>query len=232
MSTDIVAREKPELATKSSSLLVTANAIQIQTDEHYMLADDFLGNIKALQKEIDAGYNEIIAGAYANHKLAVATKKRYSDPVDEAEKVVKRKMGDYQAQREAEARREQVAAEAVARKAADDAQLAQAVALEAAGHKEAAQAVLSAPPAPAAILPMAVGVPVLEGTSFRKLYSCRVTDLHKLAVFAVANPAILASCLLPNEKSLDAMARAQKDSFCIPGCEVVVENCIAKRATP
>jgi hypothetical protein len=230
-SADIIVHERPELASQSSELLVAAQGITIQTDEHYVLADDFLGDIKTLRKKIDEGYDEIVASLHRSHKLAVATKKRYSDPVDEAEKVVKRKMGDYQAQREAEARREQMLAEAGARKAADDAQLAQAAALEAAGHKEAAQAVLNAPPAPAAILPMAVGAPVLEGTSFRKLYSCRVTDLHKLAVFAVANPAILASCLLPNEKSLDAMARAQKDSFCIPGCEVVVENCIAKRAS-
>lgn len=231
MGSDITIQERPELATQSSSLLVTAQAITIQTDEHYVLADDFLGSVKTLRKKIDEGYDEIIASLHRSHKLAVGTKKRYSDPVDEAEKTVKGKMGAYQEQRQAEVRREQMAAEAAARKAADDAQLAQAAALEAAGHKEAAQAVLDAPPAPAAVLPMPVGAPTIEGTSIRKLYSCRVVNLRELAVFAVANPAMLASCLLPNEKALDAMARAQKDSFRIPGCEVVVETSIAKRAS-
>jgi hypothetical protein len=231
MGSDIIVQERPELATQSSLLLVAAQGITIQTDEHYMLADDFLGSVKTLRKKIDEGYDEIIASLHRSHKLAVATKKRYSDPVDEAEKIVKRKMADYQVQREAEARKEVAALEAAARKAAEEAQLAQAMALEAAGHKEAAQAVLDAPPAPAAILPMPVGAPAIEGTSIRKLYSCRVVNLQALATFAVANPAILASCLLPNEKALNAMARAQKDSFRVPGCEVVVETSIAKQVS-
>ena len=231
MDYEIVVPQRTDLSSEGSSALVQARAITIQTEQHRMLASDFLGSIKGLRKKIDEAYDGIVASIYKSHRLAVATKKQYSDPVDEAERIVKRKLADYQEQRETEARRDQMVAEVAARKSAEDAQLAQAAALEAAGHKDAAEAVLNAPPAPAAVVQIDSGLSKIDGMSSRKLYSCRVTDLHKLAVFAVANPAILASCLLPNEKALDAMARAQKDSFCIPGCEAVVETIIARRAS-
>ena len=231
MDYEIVVPQRTDLSSEGSSALDQAKAIIIQTEQNRMLASDFLGSIKRLRKKIDEAYDGIVASIYKSHRLAVATKKQYSDPVDEAERIVKRKLADYQEQREMEARREQMAAEAAARKAAEDAQLAQAATLEAAGHKDAAEAVLNAPPAPAAVVHIDRGLSKIDGMSSRKLYSCRVVNLQELAVFAVANPAILASCLLPNEKALDAMARAQKDSFRIPGCEVVVETSIAMRTS-
>lgn len=143
----------------------------------------------------------------------------------------------------AEARRLREEAERLAREKAEAEQraLEEAQALEAAGRVDEADDLLGDVAAEAAQLEITraeletaaevvelapvVAAPELfsGGLSRRVNYSARVVDLRAL-VQAWLDGKVQADCILPNEKFLNAMARAQRTGFAYPGCELVADK--------
>jgi hypothetical protein len=83
-----------------------AGALVIKSAEQKGLAVDKIRIIKALRKEVEDTFNPIIEKAHSAHKEAVSQRKKFTDPLDEAERIIKRKIGDYDQYLEDEARRE------------------------------------------------------------------------------------------------------------------------------
>ena len=104
------------LKAEVSPVKVNAQALIIKTAEHVEAARDFIRVIKDRRTKVDATFDQHIKAAHAAHKALVATKKTFTDDLDEAERICKQKMGAYQLECERIAREEQekarIAAEA------------------------------------------------------------------------------------------------------------------------
>ena len=221
--------ESPAVATLESSVtpvLEEAKSVTVADPIEYNAAAATLKSIRALRDQIAEVFDPICAKAFEAHKAATAQRKRFLDPVDEAERTVKRAMSVYV---EAEDRRRliaEAAAREVARKADEDARLARAAALEAAGAPEAADAVLEeAPPAPPVV---AIPKPQAQGIRTSTTYSAEVTDLYAL-VCAVAKDRGLLHLVAPNAPALNAMARALRENLRVPGVRAIAVRGVSVR---
>lgn len=189
-------------------------------------AGGLLKAIKALREKIAEAFDPIIRKAHEAHKAAVAEKKRHEAPLDEAERIIKGKISEYLEQERRRAEEEARRAQEEALRAAEELRLAEAEALEAEGRTAEAEAVLGAAlPVPR----VEVAVPQTDGVQMRYQYSVEVTDLSALARWALGVPGMAQQVLLPNTAGLNAMARAQKDAFAVPGCKLVRAPVIAAR---
>ncbi len=134
----------------------------IKTVGEYIRIGDLWKEGRALLKEIDDGYNDLISAAHKLHKDAVAKKAKYYNPVDGAVRVAKSLMSSWDAEQErlrlAEQRRleenarkeeeerrrvelERLEAE---RKAEEERLMEAAAAAEAAGNKQQAEEMAAA----------------------------------------------------------------------------------------
>jgi len=134
----------------------------IRTADEYVHVGDLWKEGRALLKEIDEGYDDLIKAAHKLHKDAVAKKARYYSPVDTAVRTAKGLMSAWDLEQERLRREEQARLEAIARaeeearrkaeaerieaerKAEEERLMAAAQAAEAAGDKQTADALAEA----------------------------------------------------------------------------------------
>lgn len=214
------------LEVRVDPLVVRAKDFQIADQDGYEKAADFLRDCKTMQKDIRETMDPAVKKAHEAHKAVTGIRSKLLDPIDQAEKVVKQKMGNWVDAQERAARIERQRIEAEARKLAEEQQLREAEELEARGMPEAAEEAISAP----IILPAIKEAPkpIAEGTSSRKRYSAKVVSLDAL-VKAAAEGRIPAGLVIANQSVLDSMARSLGESFSIPGVELQAETIIAAK---
>lgn len=91
-------------------------------------ANDILVNIKILHRKFDEEFDGGIGKAFALHRSLVAQKKKWTDPLDAAERVIKPRIAGFLAAEDAKrlqaAREAQLAREAAAKEAEDAADVA------------------------------------------------------------------------------------------------------------
>lgn len=248
----VVQPDDARVAKRSAEIRAAADRCLITTDALFHTAGSFLLTIKRVRSEIADTFDEPIAAAYAAHKAIVAAKKRHSDPVDEAERIVKGKMADWRTKQEEEARERQRAAEAEARRVQEEQRKAaeaeakrqaeierkaEVARLKAEGAtkaevKEAAKAPLVIapvvlPPPPPVVVPY---VPPTQaaGISFREKWTATVIDLAAL-VRAVAEGKAPLALLAPDTAMLARHATAYHDKSPIPGVTFSCEKVVAAR---
>jgi hypothetical protein len=189
----------------------------------------FLVTIKRLKKEVGQSYDPVIKKAHDAHKEALAQKKKYEKPLNEAEKIVKGAMAPYVAEqdrlrREAEEknRREQEEIERKKREEEERA-LQEAAKAEAEGRTQdvdnildTAQAVIETPVAPKTTVPQKV---IRDGISSRLVWKWEISDAE----------AIPREYLIPDEKKIGAALKAANYELSIPGVVVRQETVIAAR---
>jgi len=78
-------------------------------------------------------------------------------------------------------------------------------------------------PAPVVMPTVAPTFQKASGFSVRYSYSADVTDINALIKAAAQNP-YLAQYLQPNQTAINALARASKDTFQLPGCKIRKER--------
>lgn len=139
-----------------------AKALKIVSRETYIKAGELWKAIKAIRAKVAETFDGNIKKAHELHKSLVAEKKRHDGPLDEAERMVKRGMSDFDLEQERIRREEQARLEAIARaeeearrkaeaerieaerKAEEERLMAAAQAAEAAGDKQTADALAEA----------------------------------------------------------------------------------------
>jgi hypothetical protein len=131
MTTALSTTETDSLKAEVSPVKVNAQALVIATQQHVEAARDFIRTIKERRGKVDATFDVHIKAAHQAHKALVATKKTFTDDLDEAERIIKNKVGFYQLEQERLARIEQ-------EKARKKAEAEQQKAIEAAQKKIAA----------------------------------------------------------------------------------------------
>ena len=207
-----------EVDTMSSEALEVAKEIIIDDDTSYIVGADFLKGLKSIQKRINGTFDDPIKAAFAAHRSIVAAKKKHSEPIADAEKVVKVKIAAYRKEAERKRKEEEAKLRVEAKKLAEERRLAEAETLEKAGKTEEAEAVVSAP--------LRTPPVVLESTTPK----VRGIVSREVWTFRVVNPdAIPRKYMIPDLKAIRGVAKALKGEADIPGVEVYSESSIAAK---
>jgi hypothetical protein len=195
----------------------------------YEIAATHLQAIKALQAEADETFDPIIKRAHETHKEALAQKKHITDPLTQAEAVLKRSMASYvqdqERKRLEEERRLREQAELEA------AQAREAEIEEAEAHGATVEEVQAIAQSPLRVSPV-ITAPVttrVQGIISREVWKAEVTNLIALVKFVSANPQFI-SLIQPNTAAINGLARSLRSTMNIPGVRVWSEANIAAGA--
>lgn len=212
---DTLKREVTDVVTRAQMLSVTNNT-------QYVAAAEFLKGVKALQGDVDATFDDIIATAHQAHKVALAKKKEHYDPLATAERVVKALMNQYtakvEADRVAEENRIRREHEDRIKAQAQEENLKRAQELTEQGDLDGAAAAVDAEvEVPEVPVHVPSALPKVEGVSSRKGYEVERVDLNVL-MRAVLDGKAPAECVNANWVFLGKQARAfKKTGEIIPG---------------
>lgn len=193
--------------------IASKGAIENEADYDWMLMvqRECALQISAVEKSMD----KHIKTAHQAHKALLATKNAAVDPIKAVKKVTSKLMGEYQDKCDARDLAEQQRAELEARKQLQAEAKRSAAELASDGNLAAAKSALQhAENMPAPIVDIESSRPKHDNTITRTTYSAKVVD-EKL---------IPRSYLVPDMKMLNECARALKDKFKLPGCELVKET--------
>lgn len=84
--------------------LELAENCTITCDRDNLIAGEQLTLIKGLQKEVEAGYKDLVSEAHNHHKAAKAKMDSFLNPLKKAEKIFKEKLGEYGAAKDSQAK--------------------------------------------------------------------------------------------------------------------------------
>lgn len=233
------------MRVRATAVIESANAIIIDSQQMLELARDELKEIKAVKDDFEAKRN----AARKPHRDALADiDERLKEPrqfLDDAEKVVRGAISNWLAEQEriaAQARRAAEEAErqrrleaaAAAEKARKESEAAAAAAqaeqdfdrrreAEARAADAAAAAQAASVEAVVSHQVAAAPEPKVSGVSGRKNYSAECVSILELAAYIVSNPQY-ANLLKIDQTALNALARAQKEMFKLPGCKLLTKT--------
>ena len=181
-------------------VMATAKAeIVVIDQETYVAANDYIGKLQTIRKEVVARFKDPKSKAAEAHKAICELEKSFLAPVDEKIKLLKDSTTAWyaaeQQRKEAEAERQRKEAEQLVALAAE---------AESAGDEQtAAEAVFEAVMAKAEVSAM----PKCTGTSMREVWTAVVTDENKVP----------REYLMVNMTALNALAKATKGKINITG---------------
>ena len=206
--------DEQQLTQEVTDIEFRAESFVIQTPEDYEAAGEFGKLLKQKAAEVTGFFKPMKDSAYQAHKAVCDREKAMLTPLKNAEKIVKKTMGDYLMEQE-RIRRE---AEEAARRAAEEERerkLKEAMALEAAGDKEGAEAAVEE----AVVMDEATGYSVpapvkskVSGVSTSKDWEITNIDTAKVPVNFSGME------LRPvDQAAVIRLIRASKGSIAIPG---------------
>lgn len=218
------------VATDKTNTAVVATAakcleIQILGQDDLTEANSLLKGIKGLRLEVDKEFDPGIQEAFAHHRTLVAQKRKWTDPLDQAERALKPKIAAYLIEQDRlaqEAARREREAQDKMRKVADEASDAAYEKIKngdldeaddvVAGAAAKIEEIQTARPAP-------ILKPVATGTSLRQVWTFEIMDPN----------AVPREYLLIDEQKIRAIARAMKDQARIPGIRFYAEATVSTR---
>lgn len=226
--------------TKYNEALEVAKGLIVTDAGSFEKAGEILRHVATVKKEIKAILDPEIEEKHKAHKTAVAERAGWLDPLETAEKNLKTRMAHWQSEQERIAQENARKERERLQKEAEDRRLAEALAAEQVA-KEAAQsgddvgAILAQAQADAALSAPIITAPVrvetapkVAGVSFRESWGFEIVDFPAL-VKAVADGKVPALALEPNDKFLGQQARAMKDQLAYPGVRVTCAKTAAAR---
>ena len=89
-----------QLQSEVSPVKIQATTLVVQVADDVVIARDFIKTLKNHRAKIDATFDQHIRAAHKAHKDLVATKKTFTDSLDEAERIIKVKIATYQIEQE------------------------------------------------------------------------------------------------------------------------------------
>lgn len=203
-----------------------AKALVIVDSASYERAAELLIGIKALRGEVDAAFDPIIGDANRAHKTACAQKRKAETPLLEAELIVKKSIGDYNAEQERRRQAEERRLQEEAQRIEETRRIDAAAALEREGHATSNDDLLAEAmemverPVVAPAVRVQTTVPKVAGIVHRENWSARVTSLTELIRFVAAHPEHQ-NLLQVNTTAVNALARAMKGNLKIAGLQAV-----------
>ena len=92
MDSEIVVGENEQ---KALTVIRAGMGIEVYSQTSLDAANGLLLDVKALRRKFDTEFDAGIAQAFQHHRYLVAQKRRWTDPLDEAEKILKPKITAY-----------------------------------------------------------------------------------------------------------------------------------------
>ena len=204
------------LGDEVSMVEQNANSVLVVDDASYEQAAQITKTLKQIQKKVKDYWEPLRVSAKKTYDDVLGKKKKMLDPLEQAEKILKGKMGGYVAQKE----RERLAREEAARKAAQaetDRILAEAAKLEKSGDTlgaEMAMAEAEVMDDAAAGIIVASKAPKVDGVTTAKVWQIKSIDPSKVPI------EIAGVVIRPvDEKAALNLIRATKGQIKIPGIE-------------
>ena len=218
MTTDIT----PEIREAGTAIERKAQDITIVTAKDYTEAGEWLKALKTYRAMVEEKFGSPTKAAHDAWKKMVALRKEVDTPADNAERMVKQKMGAWSAEQERVRLEQQRKAEEAARKEAEKLREAEAKRLEREATKaqkkgdvgtaaELVNEALERRDAPLEVAPVVVQtmVPKVAGISIRKAWDFKVVDPN----------AIPRQYLIVDEGKIGKVVRALRGEHGIPGIE-------------
>jgi hypothetical protein len=92
MDNEIIVGENEQ---KALTVIRAGSSIEVRDQTSLTAANGLLLDVKALRRRFDDEFDPAIARWHAGHKAAVAQKKKFTDPLDEAERIIKPRITAY-----------------------------------------------------------------------------------------------------------------------------------------
>ena len=237
--------ETTALAKESTDLHTQCQEFEIIDAQSAQDAGQLLKIVKGLKEKVSATFDPVVDLAFKAHKAAVAARNEHMSPLDASDRLLRKKLGDYQFEeqrkREAEIRRRQAQAEAeeaerrereaavqreiiekqrheaaAAKRAGDE---ARAKELREQANKQAAE-VRAAEAAPVVVAIVAPPPPPkVAGVTVRMVPDFTIEDASKLP----------AAYLIPDEKAIRKVVAALGEKANIPGVRVFLKPATSVR---
>lgn len=218
MQLQVIDDKPSESEAKALALKSKVDSLSVIDQASYDVANAINAEAYKLRKAFHEWFDPIDEASKKQRQATISQGKKIDEPFDYVIKVTGSKAAAWIRAEEERAAEEKRKAEAIARKAAEDAQLAAAEALQAEGLTNAATAILEAP----TVIPKIVveGPVKAEGTTYTDRYSAEIVDLVAL-VKAVAEGKAPLSAICANDAWLGQWARLTKGAESMPGVKIV-----------
>lgn len=209
--------EEKGLGKEVSEIELRVSAMQVTDDLGYAAAGSLLKQVKAMQKKVKEYWEPLRVSAKKAYDNVLAKKKEMTDPIDGAEKILKRKMGDYTMEQERKAREEEERRRREAQ-AEIDRKLEEAAKLESQGDKtgsDFAMAEAEVYDQYASGVSVQAQRPKVSGVSTSKTWKIKSIDPSKVPIFfngVELRPVDTAAVL--------RMVKSSKGQISIPGVEI------------
>lgn len=199
--------------------VLLANDLVIDSKESSEAAQIALRRVAGAKKEIKGLFAEPRKTTHAAHKAVTTAENSLVHPLDEARKIIIRKLNDWDDAREKiEAELARVA-EIKAKEEAERRQLDEAAHAEAMGDTEEAEVILNEEPDVPPVVVESQRVKV-TGVTTTTGYGAEVVNMMKFLSWVINNPMYL-RLVKPDEVELRKVATALKDDLAIPGVRVI-----------
>ena len=209
-----------EVGTKALSIIDQAKSVKVVDSESYTNAAIIWKQVCAMIEEVNKGFDGNIKRWHEGHKAAIADKAVYFDPLNGFKKSIKIDMEKWDAEQARKAKEEEDRLTAIAKKEAEERQIADALAAAESGDIEESEMILNEPtPAPQVIVKK--DVPKISGGPvFREMWSAECFDIVALCK-AIAEGKASKELVMPNGPALNKLATALKSTLNIPGVRAV-----------
>ena len=208
-------KSKNELTLRKDvdHILAEMEQLDITTNEQFEKTGAFVQGIKGKQKEVKDHYEQKRARSYDIYKAVTTKISSYIDPLAKAERIVKKKLGDYRVEMVRLRRIEETEKLAIAETQAETRQLADAE--ETGDDSILDEPLIVAPPV------LETEVPKMKGISFTTVWKFDVVNVDDLP----------RKYMIIDVKKIQGVVNALKDASSIPGIRVFSEQQVGARAT-
>jgi len=186
---------------KALSILETAKSITVEDDDQMLEVGEFLKGCKATLKDLDETFDDPIRAARESLDTIRDAKKKYSEPVKEAEAIVKEKLGLYNTKRMQIAQQKNMEALQTAAKTGDMTALSKADA-----------------------------APKIDGVSFREKWTGTIVDLRAVVKDIVASKAPV-DLVCEDKSACNRFAEATKGQIQVNGLKVEKDQIVSSKAS-
>jgi hypothetical protein len=206
-----------EIDSKAVSAVEEARGLSVTTRPAYEHAGAFLIALKGIEREIDATFDPVIKSAYEAHRAAIAARDKHREPIREAEKIIKEKMGGFQKIEEKRLREEEVRLRELAKQEEEQDRLKAAQVLIEDGRADEALALLEGEVETPPIYMPETSAPKVKGIVTREVWKFRIADPSKVPC----------EYHTVDEAKIRTVVRATEGKIVIPGVEIYMEKEIA-----
>lgn len=212
---EMTVKEREAMLDKEvSAIELRAQSLVVETSEDYAVAGNLARDVKTAQKKVDEYWEPMRKSTYEAYKSVTDHKKEMTDPLKNAETILKKKMSAYKVEEERKRREEE---ERLRRIAQEEAQkkLQEAIDAEAAGDADAMEyAMAEAEAYDSQMTFVQAPKTKVDGVSQRKTWEIKSIDLSKL-------PCEMGGVVLrpADEQAIMGLIRTSKGHVEIPGVQ-------------